>query len=285
MTTYNRVDCARINQEIIKLNYKHPFKIVHTCSSDNYQPYIEDTYLQCMPKALQSGATDLLKQSIKLAMDTYSPEYIIHLEGDTWIMDETVIYDLISEMDRNKNLMFATSAWDEDLLEFQHLKKPSIKISLDRIYAKLIRAFGQNYKLACRDSLATQFFVIRTTPEMLDCFFGLEPIPGFDLEQALYKRFMSHYDEENLLRIKEREPIHPHNRYVTERLTLYSQHWPARGTAHDSRETTHPRYISPNTDGKRETLEHFTSVRNGEYIQKLLNTNSFDYYNFGASRT
>jgi hypothetical protein len=285
MTTYNRVDCAKINQEIIKLNYKQPFKIVHTCSSDTYQPYIEDAYLQCTPKTLQSGASDLLKQSIKLAMETYSPEYIIHLEGDTWIMDEAIIYDLIKKMDRNKDLMLATSAWDEDLLEFKYFKNPSITTSLDRAYAKLIRAFGQDYKLACRDSLATQFFLIRTTPEILDCFLNLEPIPGIDLEQALYRQFMSQHSEANLLRIKEREPIHPHNRYVTEKLTLYSQHWPARGTANDDRETTHPRYISPNTDGKRETLERFTSIRNGKYIQKLLTTNSFDYYNYGASRT
>lgn len=285
MTTYNRVDCARINQEIIKLNYKHPFKIAHTCSSDNYQQYIEDAYLQCSPKSLQSGASDLLKQSLKLAMDSFSPEYIVHLEGDTWIMDESIIYDLITEMDNNKSLMIATSAWDEDLLEFQYLKNPSFKLKLERAYANLARSFGKDYKLACRDSLATQFFVIRTTPEMLNCFFGLEPIPGIDLEQALYKRFMSHFNEENILRIKKREPIHPHNRYTTEKLAFYSQHWPAKGTANDDREPTHPRYISPQCDGKRETLEHFTSVRNGKYIQKLLNTKSFDYYNFGASRT
>jgi len=285
MTTYNRIDCARINQEIIKLNYKHPLKIVHTCSSDNYEQYIEDAYLQCTPKNLQNGASDLLKQSIKLAMDTYSPEYIVHLEGDTWIMDENIIYGLIAEMDNNKDLMIATSAWDEDLLEFQYLKNPGIKLGLERVYANIARSFGKDYKLACRDSLATQIFVIRTTPEMLDCFLELEPITGIDLEQALYKKFMQHYNEENILRIKAREPIHPHNRYVTEKLSLYSQHWPARGTANDDREPTHPRYISPDTDGKRETLEHFTSVRNGKYIQKLLNTNTFDYYNPGASRT
>lgn len=285
MTTYNRIDCARINQEIIKLNYKHPFKVVHTCSSDNYEKYIEDAYLQCTPKNLQNGASDLLKQSIKLAMDTYSPEYIVHLEGDTWIMDENIIYDLIAEMDNNKDLMIATSAWDEDLLEFQYLKNPGIKLQLERVYANIARSFGKDYKLACRDSLATQIFVIRTTPEMLNCFLELEPIPGIDLEQALYKKFMQSYGEENILRIKDREPIHPHNRYVTEKLSLYSQHWPARGTANDDREATHPRYISPDSDGKRETLEHFTSVRKGKYIQKLLNTSSFDYYNFGASRT
>jgi len=285
MTTYNRIDCARINQEILKLNYKHPFKIVHTCSSDNYQKHIEDIFLKCEPKTLQNGALDLLKQSLNLAVNTYSPEYIIHLEGDTWMMDEDIIYSFISKMDDNKELMICTSAWDEDLLEFKYLKNPSFPIKLERCYAAVARKFGKPYKLTCRDSLATQFFIIRALPEVLDCFMTLEPIPGIDLEQALYRKFTQQFGERNLLRIKEREPIHPYNRYVNEALTLFSQHWPARGTANDLRDTTHPRYISPLADGKRETLKRFPSINKGKYIQKLLSSKSLDYYNEGASRT
>ena len=106
-----------------------------------------------------------------------------------------------------------------------------------------------------------------------------------DLEQAVYRSFMEKYAHRNFLRLRDREPIHPFNRYVCEKLALYSQHWPARGTANDTRDPTHPRYISPAADGKRETLVKFPSVRKGKYIQKLLNAESLDYYNPGASRT
>ncbi len=285
MTTYNRIDCARINQEIIKLNYSKPLPIVHTCSSSIYQMHIEDVFLKCEPKSLQHGALDLLNQSLKLVVETFSPEYIVHLEGDTWIMNEQVIYDLIAQMDKNKDLMICTSAWDEDLLAFEYLKQPSLKLNIKLLLSTIARKFGRYYKLACRDSLATQFFIIRATPEVINCFMSLEPIPGIDLEQALYRNFFKVFKEHNLLRLKVREPIHPFNRFVTEKLTLFSQHWPAQGTANDDRDPTHPRYISPMAEGKRETLLRFPSIKHGEYIQKLLNAKSFDYYNPGASRT
>jgi hypothetical protein len=285
MTTYDRIDCARINQEIIKLNYERPLPIVHTCSSKAYKKHIEDVFLSREPLCLQHGALDLLNQSLKLADSKFSPEYIIHLEGDTWIMNEQIIYDLIAKMEQNKDLMICTSAWDEDLLAFKYLKKPTLRLKLQRLMATVFRKLGFPYKLAYRDSLATQFFIIRATKEVIDCFLSLEPIPGIDLEQALYRNFLKKFTEKNILRMKEREPIHPFNRYVTEKLTLFSQHWPARGTANDQREPTHPRYISPNFDGKLETLQRFPNIRKGEYLQKLLNAESLDYYNPGASRT
>lgn len=296
MTTYNRIDCARINQEIIKLNYATPFPIVHACSSGNYEKYLEDVLVVCeqpslpagQPSAiatLQHGALNLLKQSLAAAMEKFSPEYLVHLEGDTWIMDEQVIHDIVAKMERDKELMICTSAWDEDLIAFKYLKKPRITTRLHLWIAGILRKFGHPYHLMCRDSLATQFFVIRTTPKMLECFLKLEPIPGLDLEQALYRMFVARFGERNILRQRAREPIHPFNRFVCEKLSLFSQHWPARGTANDMRDPTHPRYISPASDGKRETLLKFTSVRRGKHIQKLLNAQAFEYYNLGASRT
>ncbi|MEQ6341735.1 MAG: hypothetical protein M3A44_08805 [Gammaproteobacteria bacterium] len=296
MTTFNRIDCARINQEIIKLNYTSPFPIVHACSSSNYQKYLEDVLIPCeqpsLPQSqvsaietLQHGALNLLKRSLATAAEKLSPEYLVHLEGDTWIMDERVIHDIIAKMDQKKELMICTSAWDEDPLAFKYLKQPRVTARLHLWFAGVVRKFGYPYRLTCRDSLATQFFVIRATPEMLECFLTLEPIPRLDLEQALYRAFMARFGEQNILRQRVREPIHPFNRYVCEKLSLFSQHWPAHGTANDTRDPTHPRYISPTFDGKRETLLKFTSMRRGEHIQKLLNAQTFEYYNTGASRT
>ena len=285
LTTFNRIDCARINQEILKLNYRNSFPIVHACSSSIYEQYLEDLLIRCEPGNLRAGALDLLQRSLEAAAAKFQPEYIIHLEGDTWIMDENIIHDIISEMDRNKSLMICTSAWDEDWLAFRYLKKPGALLKLHMQLAKSIRRFGVPYYLKCTDSLATQFFVIRAAPEVIDCFTLLKPIKGIDLEQALYRSFIQRFREHNILRLRVREPIHPYNRYVCEKLSLYSQHWPARGTAKDCRDPAHPRYISPSSDGKRETLLKCPSIREGKYIQRLLNAQSFDYYNQGASRT
>lgn len=296
MTTFNRIDCARINQEIIKLNYTKPFPIVHACSSNNYEKYLEDVLVVCeqplLPQAqapvittLQHGALNLLKRSLETATEKFSPEYLVHLEGDTWIMDERVIHNIIAKMDGKKELMICTSAWDEDQLAFDYLKQPSPTTRAHLWFAGFVRKLGYPYRLTCRDSLATQFFVIRATPEMLECLQTLEPIPGLDLEQAFYRAFMARFGEHNILRQKAREPIHPFNRFVCKKLSLFSQHWPARGTANDTRAPTHPRYIPPTFDGKRETLLQFPSIRHGGHIQKLLNAQTFEYYNFGASRT
>ena len=299
MTTFNRIDCARINQEIIKLNYLNPFPIVHACSSGNYEKYLEDVLVaseQAPIKAsqisklekiemLQHGALNLLKQSLAAATEKYSPEYLVHLEGDTWIMDEDVIHNIIAKMDRNRELMICTSAWDEDLLAFKYLKQPRLTTRLHLWFAGVIRRLGRPYHLTCRDSLATQFFVIRATPEMLECIQTLEPAPGLDLEQAFYRAYMARFGERNILRQTVREPIHPFNRFVCKKLSLFSQHWPACGTANDTRDPTHPRYVAPTSDGKRETLMKFPAIRRGKHIQKLLSAQTFEYYNPGASRT
>ena len=299
MTTFNRIDCARINQEIIKLNYNNPLPIVHACSSSSYNKYLEDILVPCVQSSLQSSqnsnlenieilqhnALNLLQQSLVSAMREYSPEYIVHLEGDTWIMDERVIHSIIEKMDRNKELMICTSAWDEDLLAFKYLKQARLTTRFHLWFAGVIRKLGSPYRLTCRDSLATQFFVMRTTPEMLECFQTLMPIAGLDLEQAFYRAFMTQFGEQNILRQRVREPIHPFNRFVCKKLSLFSQHWPARGTANDTSDPTHPLYVSPSFDGKRETLQKFPSIRRGEHIQKLIHTQTFEYYNHGATRT
>lgn len=295
MTTFNRTDCARINQEIIKLNYSAPLQIVHACSSPDYGIHLEDVLVACSPpkaqdqdtsiQTLQRGALDLLKRSLAGAIEKFAPEYIIHLEGDTWIMDEQVIWNIISRMERNRELIICTSAWDEDQVAFKHLKHRTLSTWLHLRAAGIFRKLGRPYRLTCRDSLATQFFVIKTTPELLEVIDALEPIPGLDLEQAFYRAFMARFGEKNILRQSVREPIHPFNRFVCEGLSLFSQHWPARGTANDGRDPTHPRYIAPTVDGKKETLLRFTSIRRGEHLQRLLNADTFDYYNAGASRT
>lgn len=285
MTTFNRVDCARINQEIIKLNYDRSFPIVHACSSPDYEPYLEDAFLRCERRDLRTGALDLLQRSLHAAVASYSPKYIIHLEGDTWILDEQVIHRIVRKMDRDERLMICTSVWDEDWLAFRYLKEPTPWLRLHMLGARVIRAFGVDYYRKCTDSLATQFFIIRAVPEVIECFDRVQYVKGKDLEQAVFRAFMARYSWRNVLRLREREPIHPFNRYTCEALALYSQHWPARGTANDAREPTHPRYIPPTADGKRESLLKFPSIRRGKYIEKLLGAESFDYYNPGASRT
>jgi hypothetical protein len=284
LTTFNRIDCARINQEIIALNYKNPIPIVHACSGLGYTKYLEDILVQPEPDDLQSGALNLIKKSVSAAVEKFNPEYIIHLEGDTWMMDEEVIYDLIKIMDKNKNLVLSTSAWDDDHVAIRKRRDNGIKQVVLELFAAIVRPLGYPFRIGRRDSLSTQFFIVRNTSKMINCIMDLKPIQGMELEQAFYKAFMTVFSKRNIRRLKEREPVHPDNRFVSERLKMFSQHWPARGTANDTRPPTHFLYVAPELDGKKESLQRFQNIRKGKYIQKMLSAKNYDYYNPGASR-
>ena len=50
--------------------------------------------------------------------------------------------------------------------------------------------------------------------------------PGFD-------RFTAYYGFDRVVRMREREPVHPHQRFACEQLGLHGEHWPAAGTSQD----------------------------------------------------
>lgn len=50
MTSYDRIDCARINQEIFKLNFTHSYILIHATSGINAEPYLEDVFVRTKPK-------------------------------------------------------------------------------------------------------------------------------------------------------------------------------------------------------------------------------------------
>ena len=284
MTTHDRVDCARINQEIISLNYKTPYPIVHACSDPNYQPYLEEVYVSCKPASLKEGAANLLKHAVAAAIKNFSFEYMIHLEGDTWIMREEVIHGLIRKMDHNPEFVLCTSAWDTDVLANAKSRRTGGVLLLKRMLAYPMRAVRIPLFVRDRDSLGTQFFIARNNNGLIDSILTLEPEENRELEHAFYQLFKKKFTSKNLLRLKEREIVHPHNRYVAEKLSLYTQHWPVRGSANDTRSPQHVLYISPELDGKKETLERYQDIRKGFFINKLLYSKSHDYYNPGASR-
>jgi hypothetical protein len=103
------------------------------------------------------------------------------------------------------------------------------------------------------------------------------------VERQFFDAYSSRFSLDTVLRMREREPVHPHNRQMCEALALYCQHWPARGTAEpDSLEDGHR--AQPDHIGKKEALLKFPQIRRGEAIQRLLSATSFEYYNPGASR-
>src|ERR1700739_2344011 len=114
LTSFNRIDCARISMEIIKLNWAHKWPVVHACSDAGYTRYIEDVLVKRDPQPLTAGALDLLIASVNAAVTRFHVEYVIHLEADTWIFDQRVIQRYLEQLEAHPEAVIAASSWSTD---------------------------------------------------------------------------------------------------------------------------------------------------------------------------
>ena len=274
LTSYNRIECAKVNQEIFKLNFRTPFLLVHACSGAQKERYLEDAFVWCAPGSLNAGGIDLIQRSLELACDRFAPDYLVHLEADTWILDEQVILRFVREMERNPRLLLATCAWSS-VSRWRRARR-AIR-ELVRRPAGLLR---QQFDIV---DFAAQFFILRNEPAVVRCILGMRPDEKRRAERQLYDAYVQRFGLETVLRMREREPVHPYNRQSCETLALYCHHWPASGTA-EPPSPEEARGERPDRIGKREALLRYPQITRGAAIQRLLNATSFEYYNPGANR-
>lgn len=261
ITTFNRIDCARINIEIIKKNYKAHWPIVHACSSIRYKKYKEDVLIKCDAMPMPMGAYDLLKQSIVKAHDLYQPDFIVHIEGDTWLMDQTIIEKYINQLDQDKYGVIAASKWNFDKLEKWKISK---KIHKNFFYfvAKIMKKIGFRFHLGWENTFSTQFFILKNSEKIQSIFKTMKPPKsGAILEKYLYKEIKKRFGKRAFLMMNERDPVHPLYRDSCDSLKLYSSHKPKE---------------------RKETLKRFSLLNQGFYMKKLLNTKNLNYYNKDA---
>lgn len=280
ITTFNRVDCARINMEIVKLNYDQQWPIVHACSAKDYDSYIEDVLVRCEPKPLQTGAFNLLMTSIEAADKSFSPDFIVHLEADTWLMNQKVIEKYIQALAADSHAVIASSSWSFD----KTLKwKNSSKLGKNILYqlSRITRMLGLKWHIVWENTIATQFFILKNTHEVRELLANI-PEPeenGGCLEKHLYSAFKKKFGRRGFVRMTEREPVHPDNRDTCEALELYCQHFPTAPVVENSSEGT-----APLVEGKKEILQRYSFLKRGPYIEKLLQSDNLDYYNPEAKR-
>lgn len=275
LTSHDRVDCAKINQEIFKLNFRTPFRVVHACSGAQKERYLEDAFVWCEPQPINVGAVNLIQRSFELACERFAPHYLVHLEADTWILDEQVILRFVHEMERNRHLLLATSAWWT--VSRWRRARYAIRAAFEKPWALLKHRFDIM-------DFSTQFFIVRNDPAVLRCILDMPATGQRRVERQFFDAWLSRFGLDTVLRMREREPVHPHHRQMCEALALYCQHWPARGTA-EPRSLQDPHFAGCDQIGKKEALLRFPQIRRGAAIQRLLSANSFDYYNPGASRS
>ncbi len=287
LTSHDRLDCARINQEIFKLNFVHPYTVVHASSGPDASPYLEDMLVRCRPLPHFVGAFALMQRAL-MAARQFEPGFFVLLEGDTWLLEEKILLGLIRRMQADSAFLMAACAW------MTPPRSPARRLA--REFAGLaVAPAGRLRRLATLPrrlrydavDFGTQFCIMRNHPLLVDVFCGMQADSRRMVERQWLERFSTRFSFERVLRMREREPVHPDQRFACEALALHSEHWPAAGTyAGDA----HPRtlvYVQPGAPGKREALERYPHIRKGECIQRLLRATTpaeFAYYNAGARR-
>jgi hypothetical protein len=283
LTSFNRIDCARISMEIIKLNWAYKWPVVHACSDPGYTRYIEDVLVKREPQPLTVGATDLLLASVDEAANRFRADYIIHLEADTWVFDQNIIKRYIEKLAEKPHAVIAASSWSTDCVP-QWRRSPSLRRRLRARLASAIRPLGFRYGIRERKSLSTQFFIAKATPEFLDLLSGLNVKEGDFLEKVLYAAVVERFGRRAIINMPEREPVHPHFRHACEPLSLFCQHWPSAEDAPTAR--TNPDLTQDERlRGKKECLAKATLLRHGPYMEQLLQSSDLRYYNGNASRS
>lgn len=287
LTSHDRLDCVRINQEIFKLNFRHPYTVVHACSGAGAAAYLEDAFVRCDPRPHFAGAFTLMREALAAAR-RFRADFFVLLEGDTWLLDEDILLGLIRRMQDDPALLMAACAWmtppDSPVRRLAREIDGLARFAADRLQRLVTLPRRLRYDAV---DFGTQFFIMRNEPPLLDLFCGMSPDGRRMLERQWFERFSAYFSFKRVLRLREREPVHPYQRFACEALALHSEHWPAAGTYAGGSDTRALFHVEPRAPGKREALEHYSRIRRGESIQRLLRAScpaDLAYYNKGAHR-
>jgi hypothetical protein len=282
LTSFNRTDCARISMEIVKLNWARKWPVVHACADAGYTRYIEDVLVRREPRPLTRGAHDLLVASMQGALDAFQADYIIHLEADTWVFDQSVMLRYLQRLEANPAAMIAASSWSTDRLP-EWRRSPHMRRRMRARLATMLRTLGVRYGVRERKSISTQFFIARCTPEMMQLVASLQVEDRSFLEKVLYRAVVARFGRRAVIDMPEREPVHPRYRNSCDALTLVCHHWPSAAEAPSKRD--YP--LLEEADclrGKKECLARANLRNHGPHMTRLLTSADLSYYNGSAAR-
>ncbi|MEQ0777850.1 hypothetical protein ABLT15_36685 [Paraburkholderia tropica] len=273
ITSFDRIDCALILQEIIKFNWPNKWYIVHATSSKNYDGYLEDVLILREQKKLTCGALDLLVSSIQAAKNNIpgGVDYIVHLEADTWIGNQSVVNKYLNILANKPDSIIAASSWSYDQVPML-LSDPFLRRQLRGLILRKLRALGFACGVGDRNSISTQFFIAKATPDFIDLVACIEANDDDFLEKLVYEKIVEKYGKTSIIPMAEREPVHPAYRYACDALSLATHHWPSS----NEHSASYP--------GKKEWLIKQKFVSLGPHMERLLRESDLAYYNKGASR-
>ena len=271
--TYNRIDDARINLEIIRNVWqKHLFfrdvVIVHAFNGEKKwwpKKYLENNLIQLKNGGHFAGAVSLMDAGVEcFAKKHPKVDYVVTLAADTWLVKPSYLEKIIKAM-AAKEKYFAATPWanvrNGNIFTFGASLDFNI---IDVRWATKHKLFPMRYE-EFRDKYSDLLFYQDTQayPERVILARFKEAIMRLGLpSENLVGRLAKAY----LYIIKEREPVHAHNW----RRKMY---WPAMGliTHHEPQP-------------KQKALKTW-ELSLGKYGNAFLKAKKLDYYNNSFRKT
>lgn len=275
--TYNRVDDAKINMEIIRNVWKkskhfNDVKIVHAFNGDKKwypKKYLENELISIKNSWHFQGAADLIDIGIKTFQKKYkSVDYVIILASDTRLIKPSYIENILNKMKKD-NLYLAACPWG--LPERNEIRDVGMAVdffAVDLKWATRYKMFPLNYADFCKKY--EELFLYQKGGNVM-------------LEKLIYARYLKAVSrEENsggvarktavkkLLDLKDRKPVHSH--IDKEGYWIRNMYWPAIGL------------LSHHEPGSKKKILRKEKISNGENIKKLLESRDLSYYNNGVSK-
>lgn len=264
--TFDRIEDARINQEIIRKVWPQAglvdVTVVHAYNGHvQWYPkkYLEDSIIRRSNPGHFQGAAELIDTGAACFKNHYpNTEYVIVLAADTWCVKPSYIAGLIKQMAED-GLPLATCAWNRPGL--RGLAETGCATDFfiyDQRWASQYMLFPIKYQ---------QFR--KKYGELLLYYRG----SNVSLEKLFFARFIQALDRidpkdvgrrdlalQKILRMKEREPIHANT-------------WQRHG--YNAASGT----ISYHEPSQKRRLLKRLKVTAGPALQKLLDSKNLEYYN------
>jgi len=272
--TYNRVDDARINMEIIKNIWQKSklfssIKIVHSYNGKKEwyaKKYLEDVLIRLKNPGHYQGAAELIDIGIKKFIESYKyVDYVIVVSSDTWCVKPQYVYSVLEKIKKN-DLYLATCAWG--LPNRNNIADVGMAIDffiINLAWAKKYKMFPINYG---------SFY--KKYSDLLLYQWGGNVL----LEKLILARYLKASHNQNkkdvvlkywafskMFILKDREPVHSH--INKDGFWIRKMYWPKMGllTHHDPEQ--------------KKILLQKLNINQGKYIKKLISSNNLNYYNKG----
>jgi len=254
--TYNRIDDAKINMEIIRSVWQHSYinefkdvYIVHAYNGKRSwynKKYLENKLIRIRNSNHFQGASELIDAGMR-HFKRKDIDYIIVLAADTWLINVTYINNIITRM-KYLNKYIMTCAWGTaERMDFNDVGVATDFFIINNKTVNNKYIFPLRYK-----SFAKKYFNVLS-------YLG----KSLTLERLFYLKLKLTGLHENIYNLKERCPVHINDQWCR------NMYWDNIGLL------THHNPL----DKKNILIKY--NIKQGFNINKLITTSDLSYYNNG----